>query len=212
MNIGRKIPASNALKKYSVNAPNDMDVIYQPLYDYQDYNFAGQTSLIFFQNPIGQNGKTLDDTNMESAGQMPSPQSFVVEGICIDFFPGNAVGTAGIDATADNAQDVYKVMQSGHLNFVVGVKPRLQQAPLGAFPPNYRMAGMSAISGQNTLVGGITLSDYASFAGQVFSIIPVTLESNQNFSVSLNWKTPVPIINTARIGVKLLGTLYRSIQ
>ena len=198
MRNGRPIPSSNALNQFSVNASGEMDVIYQPLYDYATYLAAGQTSLNFFQNPIGQLGKTREDTNMESAGQLPAPQKFVVEAISIDFFPG-AVTSAG----NTNWEDAYTVFQSGYLDFVVGSKSRLQQAPLGAFPPPYRLGGSS---------GSAAAVDYSSFAGQMFNIIPVTLPANQNFSVSLNWAVGLPISVDARIGVKLHGNLYRSVQ
>lgn len=208
----RQIPAPDALNKFSVNSATGLDVIWQPLYDYQVYLAAGQTSLSFFQAPIGQGGKTLADTNMQSSGQLPAPQKFVVESIQIDFFPGNPVGGDVVDGTALNWQDNYDVMQSGWLDFEVGSKSRLQQAPLGAFPPAYRLGGAAALTGAASVANTITSVDYASFAGREFSIIPVTLPANQNFKVTLNWPVAVAISVDARIGVKLNGNLYRSVQ
>lgn len=207
----RQPPSANALDKFSVNAANGLDVIWQPLYDYQTYAQAGQTSLSFFQAPIGQGGKTLEDTNMESAGQLPAPQKFIVESISIDFFPGNDVGRDGNAGLAENWDDVYSVMKSGWLDFIVGSKSRLQQAPLGAFPPAYRLGGAAAETGESAATT-TSVIDYASFAGREFSIIPVTLPANQNFKVTLNWAAALPISVAARIGVKLNGTLYRSVQ
>lgn len=208
----RQIPAPDALNKFSVNSATGLDVIWQPLYDYQTYAQAGQTSLSFFQAPIGQGGKTLADTNMESSGQLPAPQKFVVESIQIDFFPGNDVAGFAADAVAAKWQDNYTVMQSGWLDFQVGSKSRLQQAPLGAFPPAYRLGGGAALTGQGSVANSITTVDYASFAGREFSIIPVTLPANQNFKVTLNWPVAVAITVDARIGVKLNGNLYRAVQ
>lgn len=212
MSMGRQAPLSADLERYSVNNANQKDVIWQPLYDYQSYAIAGQTSLNFFQNPIGQNGKTLEDTNMESSGQLPAPQMFIVEAISIDFFPGGSANLAGVDATAENWDDVNTFMQSGWLDFRVGSKSRLQQAPLGSFPPPYRLGGSSAVTGAASVANTITGVDYASMAGQTFSIIPVTLPANQNFTVSLNWAAAVPLNAAARVGVKLHGNLYRSVQ
>jgi len=212
MSLGRQPPAPGALQKFSVNSANDMDVIWQPIYDFQSYALAGQTSLSFFQQPIGQNGKTLEDTNMESAGQLPSPQSFIVEAISVEFYPGNPVLMGAVDDTADNWQDTYDVMKSGWLDFMVGSKSRLQQAPIGAFPPAHRLGGSSAVTGAAAAANTITGVDYASFAGQMFSIVPVALPANQNFKVTLNWSAALPINVAARIGVKLHGNLYRSVQ
>lgn len=212
MQHGLPSPSNNDLDNYSVNSAGDLDVIYEPLYDYVTYSAAGQSSLSFFQNPIGQLGKTFEDTNMESAGQLPAPQKFIVKAICIDFFPGNVVSGAEADANLENWNDTYNVMKSGWLEFKVGIKPRLRQAPVGAFPSTYRLAGTSALTGTPAGAGVVAGVDYASMAGQVFNIIPVTIPQNQNFSVTLNWNTPVPITTDARIGVKLMGNLYRSVQ
>ncbi len=212
MNNGRQAPGSGALQKYSVNSANDMDVIWQPLYDFQTYALAGQTSLNFFQLPVGQGGKTLEDTNMESAGQLPSPQKFIVEAISIEFYPGNPVDMGAVDGTPANWQDTYDVMKSGWLDFVVGSKSRLQQAPIGAFPPAHRLGGGAAVTGATAVANTISGVDYASFAGQMFNIVPVALPENQNFKVTLNWAAALPITVAARIGVKLHGNLYRSVQ
>ena len=208
----RQPPAPGALDKFAVNSAQGMDVVWQPLYDYTTYAAAGQTSLTFFQTPIGQGGKTLADTNLESAGQLPSPQKFIVESISIDFFPGGDVNGTTVDGSAANWDDVYTVMKSGWLDFVVGSKSRLQQAPLGAFPPAYRLGGGAALTGAASVANTITSVDYASFAGKEFSIIPVTLPATQNFKVTLNWPTAVAINVDARIGVKLNGTLFRAVQ
>lgn len=208
---GRQVPAPDALNKYAVNAAGGMDVIWQPLYDFATYAAAGQTSLSFFQLPIGQNGKTLADTNMESAGQLPAPQKFLVESVCVEFFPGNEVGADGNAGLSENWNDVYDVMQSGYLDFIVGSKSRLQQGPIGIFPPGYRLGGAAALTGESAATT-TSVIDYASFAGREFSIIPVTLPANQNFKVTLNWPAAVPISVDARIGVRLNGTLFRSVQ
>lgn len=208
----RQPPAPGALDKFAVNSAQGMDVVWEPLYDYQTYAAAGQTSLTFFQVPIGQGGKTLADTNIQSAGQLPAPTKFIVESISVDFFPGGDVNGSLADGTAVNWDDAYTVLKSGWLDFNVGNKSRLQQAPIGAFPPAYRVAGGAALTGAASVPNTITSVDYASFAGREFSIIPVTLPANQNFNVSLNWPTAVAINNDARIGIKLNGTLFRSVQ
>lgn len=208
----RQPPSPGALDKFAVNSSQGMDVVWEPLYDYQTYAQAGQTSLAFFQVPIGQGGKTLADTNIQSAGQLPAPQKFIVESIQVDFYPGGDVNGTTVDGSTVNWDDVYTVLKSGWLDFTVGNKSRLQQAPIGSFPPAYRAAGGAALTGAASVANTITSVDYASFAGREFSIIPVTLPANQNFNVTLNWPTAVAINNDARIGVKLNGTLFRSVQ
>ena len=129
---------------FRVNRSQEYEVTRQSLYDFQTYAAAGQTSLTFFQVPIGQTGKTIADTNLELAGQLPAPKNFVVESIEIYFFPADAPvsidNTAVVTAAITNyANDVDAVAQSGSLDFFIGSKSYLQEAPLGRFPPKTRL-------------------------------------------------------------------------
>ena len=77
--MGVSAPRMQELSKYAVNRPGMEEDIFQPLYDYQTYALAGTTSEYqFFQVPQGQGGKTLADTNMDSAGQLPAPKRALV--------------------------------------------------------------------------------------------------------------------------------------
>ena len=112
--------------------------------------------------------------------------------------------------------DVQAVFNNGYLDFFIGSKSYLTDAPLGKFSNDFRLAGSAALS-DTTAAGTTELSkiDYATFAGPLYEITPTRLVSNQNFNVTLNWKTPVVLpsgdINT-RIGVILGGFLYRLSQ
>lgn len=196
---------ADTLKDFSVNKNGQIEEISWSLYDFAAYAAAGQSSLSFFQNPIGQAGKTLSDTNMEAAGQIPRGQNFVVEAICVEFFSG-----ATIDGTAANgyADDVKAFAENGSLDFVVGSKSYKKEAPLGIFPQQYRTVGFGA-----TGVGTVN-SQVAANSGAIHSIVPVRLTSNQNFSVTMNWPSVValPSTNDGRIGVRLVGRLFRNSQ
>ncbi len=82
------IPNLAELQSYAVNRKGQYEGIRQSLYDYQTYASAGQTSLSFFQVPVGQAGKTIADTNMEVSGTLPQPKHFLVESCEIRFWPG----------------------------------------------------------------------------------------------------------------------------
>ncbi len=212
---GMNPPSVSELNKYNVNRAGQAEGIAQPLYDYQAYGAGGQTSLTFFAQPIGQGGKTLDDTNMESAGQMPAPKEQLVTGIQVVFFPAGNPGSFGAQVAADNWNDAYSVFKSGHLNFFVGSKSYLQDAPVGKFSNDFRLAGAAAVSDASTAGANMqSMIDYASFAGPTYNISPVRLTSNQNFNVTLNWNTAValPSGNPGRIGIILMGFQYRLSQ
>lgn len=210
------IPSLDDLQKYNVNRPGQIEGIRQSLYDFQTYAAAGQTSLTFFQVPVGQSGKTKADTNMETAGSLPAPKRFFVESIEIMFFPGSAVDTFAAAAAANAAQadDVYSIMKSGWLDFFIGSKSYLTEAPIGRFPPRTGLKLNNALATNSATVGEVK-SEYANFGGQVYKLDPgILLVPTQNFNISLNWPTAVALPSTiaGRIGIVLNGILYRNSQ
>lgn len=220
--MATKLPTIAELKQYAVNQPGVYEITRQTLYDFASYAAAGQTSLNFFQLPQGQAGKTKADTNMETAGSLPSPKHFIVSSIEIMFFPGVEPGqysSAGLVAT-EFANDVYALMKGGFLDFFIGSKSYLTEAPLGKFPPKtgLEIAAAYAVDRKQTTAANATdqLSmDYARLCGRPYYIEPeITIVPTQNFNVTLNWPVAIPLPSgqPARIGVVLDGLLYRLAQ
>jgi len=220
---GNAVPDFAELQDYSVNRSGEYEVTRQSLYDFQTYAALGQSSLTFFLNPQGQGGRTLDDTNMEAAGTLPNPKNFVVQSIEIHLFPADApvsIANPATDlATITNfSNDVEAVGESGVLDFFIGSKSYLTEAPLVRFPPKTRLhtefgfglsSGASAATGSTAQVSG----DYAAFCGRPYNVNPwIMLAPQQNFKVTLSWATPVAVSADARIGVVLDGLLYRLSQ
>ena len=222
-----------------INRPGANEVVRQRLYDFQLYPTAGQAQLSFFQNPIGQgitsalgaavgSPKTYADTNMQLAGQLPAPISYVIESIEIVFEPGSsAAANTFVQATpaifaAANAlllmaqlDDVNKIRQSGWLEFFIGSKTYLYEAPLGTFPPKVRMeidAALATTSATASAIGAIA----GRWAGRPYLLDPyITLDSLQNFAVYTKWPGAVTTVASgfnARIGVVFDGVLYRLSQ
>ena len=207
------IPNLDQLRSYKVRQPGNVEGIGWSLYDFATYVQAGQTSLAFFQAPVGQSGKTLADTNMQLAGQLPSGQAFLIESIEIFLFPTfDPSQTSTTDTVVPEfTNDVYTVAKSGLLTLNIGSKTYVQEAPLGKFPPKTRLAGVDAISTSEATVTKFT--DYAAMAGRPYILrSPYLLESSQNFSVSLTWPTSVAVSADTRIGVSMEGVLYRDVQ
>ena len=211
----RSVVPLSEIGKYAVNRPGQQEALYQPLYDYQTYAAAGQTSLTFFAIPQGQGGKTIHDTNMETASALPNPKTFLIQGIEIVFFSGVVPGIFGAQAAATYLNDVNAVHQSGHVQLFIGSKPYLDEAPIGVFPPSFRLGGMAALADTTTAAADAqSRIDYATMAGATYSITPFFLPSQQNFKVTVDWPAVVALPSTVagRIGVRLLGTLYRNSQ
>lgn len=218
---GNQVPTRAQLSKYSVNRPG-WEAIKQSLYDYQAYAAAGQTNLTFFALPVGQSSKTLSDTNMTLAGQLPKNQEFLIQSIEVFFSPTTPTVAAqmpaafGAQAIAQIINDSYIVGRAGNLTLTIGSKPYLQEAPLGRFPQKAAFTVDGALS--DVTSAGASLQSRLAFGqwrGRPYLLdpAPLLLPENQNFSVSLAWPEGVQAItNPGRIGVILDGILYRRSQ
>jgi len=202
--------------QFATAIPGAKNVLRSSLYDFQTYAAAGQTSLTFFQVPVGQSGKTKADTNMEQAGSLPAGKSFLVETIELVFFPGSPVDIIATTATntAAQADDMYQFIKSGYLELYIGSTTFLTEAPLGRFPSSTGMRIDNSITGVFT-APNMAKSEYAASTGLIYRIQPeLELVSNQNFNVNLNWPTAVAMPSTiaARVGVVMRGQLKRNAQ
>ncbi len=221
MNGRGTIPNLAELQSYAVNRKGQYEGIRQTLYDYQTYAAAGQTSLSFFQVPVGQGGKTVADTNIEVAGSLPQPKHFLVESIEIRFWPGvDPVTVVTTIAESEFTNDVYTFSKSGSLNFFIGSKTYLEEAPVGRFPPKTKLEATFAVALEFKQAAAANAEeqvtmDLSYMCGRPYFINPATLLiPTQNFKVSLNWPVAValPSGQDARIGVVLDGILYRQSQ
>lgn len=219
----RNLPNRQELSKYNVNRQG-WEAVRQSLYDFTTYAAAGQSVLNFFATPNGSGGKTLSDTNMTLAGQLPAAQEFLVNSIEIYFRPLTPAPSAStVDAAvaapalATHINDSYLVSRTGNLTFTIGSKPYLQEAPLGRFPPKTSFEVDAAVALATTVAADSIESRIAvsRWTGRPYLLSPADLRltSSQNFSVSLNWPEGVQaIVTAARIGIVLDGILYRRSQ
>lgn len=215
------IPDLEQLQTYRVTRPGQYEGVKQSLYDSGTYAQAGQTSLNFFQNPIGSTAtpKTKAETNMELSGQLPAGKFFLIESVEILFLPTASATAISTGPVADAAQaflnDVYLFGASAAFaELYVSSKLYLTEAPLSVFPPKTRMDGFAALAtnlttGANTQ----TRTGYAAWSGRPYPINPpILLAPTMNFSFQLNWPTAVAISAAAKVYVRLDGILYRQSQ
>lgn len=202
-----------SLAQYNPNRPDATEALWQPYYDRQTYGTAGATSFSFFQTPNGQSGKTFADTNMLAAGQFPAPTAFLVTAIQVVLFPGalaSITGTQGAVSTFWN--DTVAVANAGYLEFVIGSKPYLRDAPIGKFAPNFTINGIAGAGVGNATAGVVSSTNFARAAGRYYEITPLLIPQNQNFSVTLYFPTAVAIGVTGSIECILDGFFYRQSQ
>lgn len=208
---------------------SDMDVIWDPLYDFSGYTAStGHTQLTFFSTPVGQGTtsapgatgqKTLADTNMETANQLGKGNQFYMTGLEVLFYPGVDPGRGGLDVAdvGEFVDDVYNIGKSGVLTFQVGSgRVYIQQGPLMLFAPSTRLAVQSAITTTQavTATSGFAEVNYATFSGEVYTIVPLLLDANQTFNCNITWPAAVilPSAANARIGLRLRGYRIRNAQ
>ena len=193
------------------------ELIITPFYDRLDYVAAGQSTLKFFQIPNGQNNKTLEDTNMNLAGQLPNGYSFLVEAITLTFIPAAAISTVGALALTNFANDVKAFFRRGVMTFNIMSRPYHQVAPLGMVPPKTGLAVGGAASNGTTLAAAQAYTqEYATIAGPSFTlgVAPIMLEANSNFDITLNWpggNLALPSNANASVFCHLWGALYRQV-
>lgn len=227
MNAMAQIPNRQQLSQYVVNREG-WEGVRQTLYDSAVYAAAGQTQLTFFAQPKGQGtgfgggAKTQSDTNMVLAGQLPTNQEYLIESIEILFEPTTPTVAAGMpaafgaQAVAVQVNDAYIFRRAGNLNFIVGSKPYLEEAPLMKFPAKADFEIDAALADVSSTAASLqSRIAYAKAVGRPYMLKPasILLTSNQNFSVTLNWPEGVQAIsNPARVFVTFDGFLYRRSQ
>jgi hypothetical protein len=224
-----------ALNLFDTNSGN-LEQLQQSLYDTALYATAGFTELAFFSTPVGQGlsaqpgnankVKTKQDTNMQTAGRLPSNAAFLAESIEVYFLPGsvstantftlqspvvwNATAAASLTAGVD---DVAAFYNAGSLEFVIGEKPVLYEAPLGRFPPKtYReLRGMMA-SNSATTAEGVIATSYAA-GRQYYFTKPLPVRENVAFAVTARWPVAVatPSGFNGQMKVVLDGQYFRKV-
>lgn len=229
------------LSSYGVFVPDAIQSIRQPLYDRLLYPAAGATQLRFFQLPQGQgvstaignagNVKTLDDTNMEAAGQLPSPKAFLATSIELMVDPGSlstaatfspsdpafltnaSAASAAVVPGLNAANDVNRILIGSWLDFFVGSASYLTVSRGDSFPPKSYVSPDAAVAQAVNL--GITGVVSTRAVGRPFYLNPpILLMPNVNFVVTLNWSVAVatPTTLNARATIRLDGILYRNAQ
>lgn len=224
----KNVPQRSDLAKYSVNREG-WEAVRQSLYDSQQYAAAGATQLSFFNLPIGQGTswagggtKSISDTNMTLAGQLPANQEFLMQSIEIHFLPTTPTVAAqmpaafGAQAVAQLVNDEYIFRRAGNLVLVIGSKPYLTEGPLMKFPPKTRFEVGGAAADVTTAGAALqTRIVMGRNVGRPYLLSPVDmlLPQNQNFNITLNWPEGAQAItNPARVFVVIDGILYRKSQ
>jgi hypothetical protein len=230
------------LNRYGVFVPDAIEVVRWPLYDRLVYDDAGVAgALRFFQQPMGAGNssaiggtgqaKSQDDTNMEAAGNLPSPKAFLATSIEVVIEPGSistanawspldiafltnaSAASVGLVPALNAVNDVQRILMGAWLRFYIGSKEYLITSRLDSFPPKAHVSPDVALT-QAIQLGHTGVAVARAVGRPYYLNPPVLLMPNVNFEVSLNWGVAVatPTGMNARIMVRLDGFLYRNAQ
>lgn len=210
------------------SALSTLDVLWQPLFDFNSYPSAGTTQLSFFSTPQGQGTttapgatgtKTLADTNMDNAGQLGKGNQFYATGLEFLLFPSNIPGNGGLEITnvGDFVNTVYNIGKSGVVVLEVGSGKRyIEQSPLQLFPPSTRLAVAAALAaaGNTAVATNVGEINYATWSGEVYTIVPLLIDANQTFKLTTTWPAAVAADGPAahRLGARLRGYKIQNAQ
>lgn len=170
--------------KFSDNLSRD--AIHQPLYSRRRLNFRnlGLNPVRFHNFAVGLEGSTYLDTNMVLASELPRPQFYLVEGFAIDFTPSHM-----------------SLWERASFEFFVGCCSYLIEAPLTLFrriTPKFVAIKHDDFFNNNYIPYKLSM--------------PLSIESNQNFMVQLQWWKLPQVKNPVDVRVEICGKLYRPLS
>ena len=183
--------AKRRIRHQNPIAPNQADIVQWVIYD--RFQFAPSTTVPnqfqFFTTPIGTNGKTQVDTNMEQVQRLPDPQWFNTTGIGFFFSPDIAPA------------DMIGFLNSEYMDFWVGQKVYLT-GPIQLFPGGAGVwANMAGSTQASILSNGLPLID---------NIYDVRLPAGIHLGVDTQNN---PIITDGLIGITILqGQQFRVVM
>lgn len=224
--LGRPVLSQAQLNQF-VTQLSAQDIIWDPLYDSANYiGTTGQLTINFYSTPQGQGTttapgatgtKTIQDTNMQSAGQLTAGNAFYMTGQELLFYPGENPELAASTASGNFVNDTYVFSKNGVLTLTIGSnRIYLQDGPLGMFPPATRLAVAFALATytDTATATNILTSSYGVLSGEVYTIVPLYLTANLGFQEVLSWSAQqaLPSANNARIFSRLRGYLNRNAQ
>jgi hypothetical protein len=161
---------------------------------------AAGTEFTMFQVPVGQGGKTLADTNMKTAGQVPTNQGFIIRAVRAEFL------SHAVKATAD-LELLYNWLRVVTVQLFIDGKDAIYQKPLTeimGIPLLFHVT--PTVAGNNELIGSM-----GRFLGINPLNIPIMLGRNTHFEVRITYPTALGAVNIVgdELRISLGGILER---
>lgn len=207
MNINAPIPLE--WTNYVTQMAGKLEVVPAVLYDTLTIATATAGPFDFFTTKRA----TIDLSNMQTPGQLPSPSSFLIQGIRIYFKNRPQMvdsGAAGPTSLASLSDDIAQLANTGVLTGLIGEK-RLGPFPLWMLPagtgPDVRWTQAGAEAANIT-------ANYAQLGGNfLYGVFPnLMIASMQQFSFSLVTAAAMTLSVSLVPSIVLDGQLARAVQ
>jgi len=169
---------------------------------YDDTTLAtGDTVKRLFTVPVGQNGKTLSNTNMTQSGQIAQGQNMQVRALRMIYTPAAAWDLTKLTA-------FFNFLKTTVVEIVINNKAPMIQGTLAEFMgASINGAAAAAVAGSSLISGQV------GFLTGVFPMnIPLNLAALTPFEVRLTYTTAIPAaLNGDNFTFSLQGRLVRAI-
>ncbi|MEM5806970.1 MAG: hypothetical protein QW474_01120 [Candidatus Aenigmatarchaeota archaeon] len=196
------------------------EVFPQPKYHYreivgnQDGSVTIKPSYDFFSVAKGQEGTTLEDTNMDKQYAIPSPDEMWVQGIKFIIMPSKTDMTPllkSVDKTALEKHlinDMGKILNRGVVNISQLSRDLLITAPLITCPASFGVLSPSVFGFDANISCGIPVSSVPLISNG--RPLELYLASEMTFQVKIDFLSGVfPLYNNLRMGFILEGFYLR---
>lgn len=171
------------------------DVITQPLYDTLDFANADVGDKVFFQNPIGQAGKTLFETNLRSAGEIERGKLFWLYGFSLMF-----------NTSLIQGADYEDLISNGKCYLTFTLLDKIYfECPLHFVPAFTGYYNIDAITNTDTVTPFNQVKYLA--LGKV-----IRIQGKQSFNITVRIQSALTLTKTYSIGFYMHGKLARNIQ
>lgn len=201
-------PIPQEWSNYVTQTGSGLEVIPAVLYDTVTYTDNVSTTLTYF-NAVR---ATADLGNLQQPGMLPSPQSFLIQGLRVFYkTPITVVDSAAAAASVvGNMNDIVLLMNTGILRMTIGEK-RYGPWPLWMLPAANFLKGFAAMAGAEA-ANQTTI--YGQPDGPLYGLFPnLMIAPLQNFQVTLEWPAgAVDLSGNMVIQVVFDGQLARAIQ
>jgi hypothetical protein len=212
-------------RQYGTMAEGQLQTQRKQFWSYVSYPIAGTPQLNFFGQALGNNGSTLEDTNLPVQGSFGT-SSFIIKGISCKYkiLNQNLVAYAGTDATAFGAEILGGLFGAGVFEFSINAKSYLQiSKPFHQLPPGdgrVRTYSTGQVSAAFDCEPDVALS--ARKENKYICDPEIFVAAQQNFAAAISFPSGiVPVLassiingttNVLRVGIVLDGIEIRPVQ